>query len=125
MSTMKAAAVATVTALCVAAPALSHAGGEIQEYTRTSTSTTASNAGASTAAAPYSNYAPPPSYVRPMSMYYGAPYGPPCPTLPYGHGGYGYGYGYGGGQCGGGGGSMPGDLLTAGLLGLGIGYLIF
>jgi hypothetical protein len=115
MITKSAAALVAAGAICAIAPALSIAGGEIQEYEHARTTYQA-------APAAYTNNAPPPSYVRPMGMYYGAPISP-CASMPYG-----YGYacaapcgGYGG--CGGG---LFGDpVFTAGLIGLGLGYLIW
>lgn len=120
MFTKSAAAIIAAGAVCSLGPALSIAGGEIQEYERTSRTTSYQ-----AAPAQYSNYAPPPSYARPMGAYYGAPMSP-CGSMPYGYGGYGGGYGYCGGGCGGGGGLFGGNpVFTAGLLGLGVGYLLW
>jgi len=123
------AAVAVAGAMLVA-PSVSNAGGEVQEYQRTTQTTLSS--GAYGAPSAYSNYAPAPSYVRPMSAYYGSPYMGPCPTTPYGMAGMGGGYGYGCPSpcrpCGGGGaggGLFGNPVFTAGLLGLGLGYLIW
>ncbi len=85
---------------------VSFAGGEIQAYERTSYSA-GYGAGA---------YAPPmpANYARPMGAYYGASaYGcSPCASMPYG---------YSQGRPG----FMGNDFLTAGLLGVGLGYLLF
>jgi hypothetical protein len=117
------AALVAAGAVCTLAPTLSIAGGEIQEYERTSRTTTYSGA-----ASQYTNNAPPPSYARPMGAYYAPPMSP-CGTMPYGGGGYGYGYYQGGGACSpcGGGGGLFGSnpVFTAGLLGVGIGYLLW
>ena len=111
------AAILAAGAICTLAPSLSTAGGEIQEYERT-TRTTAYQA----APSQYSNMAPPPAYARPMGAYYGAPVSP-CGSMPYG-GACAYG---GGGSCCGGGGGLFGSnpVFTAGLLGVGLGYLIW
>jgi hypothetical protein len=62
-----------------------------------------------------------------MGAYYGAPMSP-CGSMPYGMQG-GYGYGACGGGCGGygggGGGLFGNPVFTAGVLGLGLGYLIW
>lgn len=125
MFTKSAAALVAAGAISMVAPSLSLAGGEIQEYERTTRTTTAQSQAAQNM---YSNGAPPPSYVRPMGMYYAPPMSP-CGSMPYGYGVYSGGYGYGGGYCGGGcggGGLFGGNpVFTAGLLGLGLGYLIW
>lgn len=98
-------AVAVVSAACTTA----FAGGEIQSY-----------------ASPYAGYsaygaygAPAPmNYARPASAYYGGGYNAcnPCASAPHG-----YAYGTSGGF----GGILGNDLLTAGLVGVGVGYLLF
>lgn len=100
--------------IACAAPQVASAGGEMQAYERPYSSyaaTTSYSAGA---------YAPPPApapyYGRPVGMYYGGGYGcNPCATMPYG-----YSYGRPGGGFG-----MGNDVFTAGLLGIGLGYLLF
>lgn len=100
-------------ALCLAATCtVAHAGGEIQEYERSSYSAY-SGGGYGAYQAPM-----PANYARPMGAYYGSPcggYASPCATMPYG---YAYGAPAGGGGFG-------NDIFTAGLLGVGIGYLLF
>lgn len=106
-----AAAVALGT-LCAVAPTTGTAGGEVQGYERpyTGYSQTTSYSGGS--------YAPPmpANYARPMSMYQGGngcPPAGPCATMPYGYSQGRPGFGLGG------------DVFTAGLVGIGIGYLLF
>lgn len=100
--------------LCALAPTSGSAGGELQSYERPYTGyRTTTDYQAGTYAAPM-----PANYARPMAMY-GQGYGcgmSPCGTMPYGApvGGYSRGYGVGGN-----------DVFTAGLLGIGLGYLIF
>ncbi|MGI8908867.1 MAG: hypothetical protein ACR2IE_20530 [Candidatus Sumerlaeaceae bacterium] len=123
MNTKLTAAALAAGALSLLAPSSSFAGGEVQEYERT-TRTTSYQA----APAQYSNNAPPPSYARPMGAYYGASMSP-CGTMPYGGAGGG-GNAYGGACspcCGGGGGGLFGSnpVFTAGLLGVGLGYLLW
>lgn len=108
MSIKITAAAIAVGAVVAAAPGIATAGGEIQAYERT------------TYSAGYGAYAPPApsSYARPMGMYQGGGYGGygshPCATMPYGYSHAGVGVGVGGN-----------DFLTAGLLGIGLGYLLF
>jgi hypothetical protein len=115
MSAKLIAAFAVVCAAGLSIPAPVQAGGEIQEY-----QTTTRRAAQTTSYAPaYANgyYGPPAvAYARPMGMYYGS-YCNTCGPQPYGYSGYAYGNGGGFG--------VNNDILTAGLLGLGIGYLIF
>lgn len=113
---------AVASAMALVAPAVSMAGGEVQEYTRSQTTTYSSGAGAGM----YSNYAPAPMYAQPMGQYYGTPsMMQQCGTMPYGQSNY-YGGYAGGSPCGGGGGGLFGNpIFTAGILGLGLGYLIF
>jgi len=101
------AAAVAVGAVCAAVPTVASAGGEIQEYERTSAYAAAGGG--------YGAYAPPmpASYARPMGAYYGGYGCGPCQTMPYG-------YRYGRPQ-----GAFGSDFLTAGLLGIGLGYLIF
>lgn len=95
--------------VCVATPDLASAGGEIQAYEapyRGYAANSYYSAGA---------YAPPPApyYARPASMYYGGYGCSPCASMPYGAS---YGRpGLMGGN----------DVFTAGLLGIGLGYLFF
>lgn len=112
MSIKTLAAAIALGAVCAVAPTMATAGGELQEYERPMSYQAYSGGGYGAYAAPM-----PANYARPMGVY-GAGYG--CPTAPYG-------YAYGGGACGGGGYSsgMGNDIFTAGLLGLGIGYLLF
>lgn len=104
---MKKVLMATMAATCVVSAADAFAGGELaygsyqypapqQQYYSTYPS------------AAYQQV----NYARPASAYYGqaAPCGSPC----------GGGYARGGGMFG-----MNNDILTAGLVGVGIGYLIF
>lgn len=131
-----AAALAVAGAITLVAPSVSTAGGEMQEYQQMSRTTTTTSGGAGSGApaggagsgapAAYSNYAPAPSYVRPMSSYYGSPYMGPCSTMPYGGGaGQGAACNPCAGGGGGGGGLFGNPVFTAGLLGLGLGYLIW
>ena len=108
MATKFAAALA-IAAVVAAVPAASFAGGDIQQYPASA---------ATYQQQTYSSYAPAPApYMRPSGMYYGS-YCSPCATMPYGYG-YGQGYGYGGG------GLFGNPVFTAGVLGLGLGYLIW
>jgi hypothetical protein len=114
MSAKYIAAFAVVLAAGLSMPTPVQAGGEIQEYQSSSRRTVQA-----TNPAPYANgyYGPPAAaYARPMGMYYGS-YCNTCGPQPYGYSGYAYGNGGGMG--------VNNDLLTAGLLGIGIGYLIF
>src|SRR5690349_6068279 len=109
MMSFKTAVAALALGVCVAVPMTANAGGEIQEYERTSYS--AAGGGYGAYAAPM-----PANYARPMGAYYGSAcggYASPCGTMPYG-------YAYGGAPRTGGFGN---DIFTAGLLGVGIGYL--
>lgn len=92
---------------CMAAPQLASAGGELQAYERPYTAT-------SYAQSSYAAYPPPPApyYGRPAGMYYGGYGCSPCASMPYG---------YSAGRPG----LFGNDILTAGLLGVGLGYLIF
>lgn len=100
--------------IACAAPQVASAGGEMQAYEAPysrSYAATSYSAGA---------YAPPPApyYGRPAGMYYGGGYGggygcSPCATMPYGAS-----YGRPGGMFG-------NDVFSAGLLGIGLGYLLF
>ena len=102
-----AAAVAVGAALAVA-PGVVSAGGEIQAYEQSSYSaSSAYGAGAYGAPAPM-------GYARPMAQYYGGYGCSPCASMPYG-----YNYGRPAGV------GFGGDFLTAGLLGVGLGYLLF
>ncbi len=112
MSIKTLAAAIALAALSVAAPTSGSAGGELQGYERpyTGYSATSSYTGYNSGA-----YAPPmpANYARPVGMY-NAGYGcGPCATMPYGntYGRPGFGVGS--------------DVFTAGLLGIGLGYLIF
>jgi hypothetical protein len=110
MSIMKITAALALGMVCVAAPEMASAGGEIQAYERPYSSYAATSSYSAGA------YAPPPmsaSYARPAGMYYGGYGCGPCASMPYG-----YSYGRPGLM----GGS---DVFTAGLLGIGLGYLIF
>ena len=107
MSIKTVAAAVALGAVCAVVPSVASAGGEIQAYERSSYSASAGyGAGAYGAPAPM-------GYARPMAQYYGGYGCGPCASMPYG---YSYGRpGFGVGS----------DLLTAGLLGVGLGYLIF
>lgn len=107
---IKTVAAALAVGAAVATPQIATAGGELQAYERPYTSY------AATSYSHHGAYAPPPPapyYARPASMYYGGYGCSPCATMPYG-----YSYGRPGGILG-------SDVFTAGLLGLGIGYLLF
>jgi hypothetical protein len=110
MSIKTVAAAVALGAVCAVAPSVASAGGEIQAYERSSYSASygagAYGAGAYGAPAPM-------GYARPMGQYYGGHGCSPCATMPYG---YSYGRPSGG---------FGGDFLTAGLLGVGLGYLLF
>jgi hypothetical protein len=108
MSIKTIAAALALGAVCAVAPSLASAGGEIQEYERTSVNSYAGGG--------YGAYAPPmpANYARPMGAYYGGYGCSACATMPYG---YSYGAPAGGG--------FGNDIFTAGLLGVGIGYLLF
>lgn len=91
---------------CVVAPQGASAGGELQAYERPYSSPYAQPA--------YASYpqTPAPYYGRPAGMYYGGYGCSPCASQPYG---------YSAGRPG----LFGNDILTAGLLGVGLGYLIF
>ncbi len=91
----------------LALPSVSMAGGELQQYQATSSYSASAGYGAYPPAGASNGYA------RPMGAYAGNPCASPCATQPYGYSSGGAGFG------------MRSDILTAGLLGLGIGYLIF
>lgn len=93
--------------VCVATPEVASAGGELQSYEAPYT-------GYATAGYSAGAYAPPPApyYGRPAGMYYGGYGCSPCASMPYG-----YSYGRPG--------FLGNDVFTAGLLGIGLGYLIF
>jgi len=96
-----------VAAAFAAVPASSIAGGDVQQYQATTTYT-------------QQPYAPAPGpYMQPSGMYYGSYGCSPCATAPYGQS-YGYGYGY---QAGGG--LFGNPVFAAGVLGLGLGYIIW
>lgn len=101
----------TVAAVAFAAPQVASAGGELQSYERPYTGYSSTSYSAGTYAAPM-----PANYARPMGQYYGGNgmCGGPCATMPYG-----YSYGRPGGF------GVGSDVFTAGLLGIGLGYLIF
>ena len=107
MSIKTVAAAVALGVVCAVVPSVASAGGEIQAYERSSYSaSSAYGAGAYGAPAPA-------GYARPMGQYYGGYGCSPCASMPYG---YSYGRPSGG---------FGGDMLTAGLLGVGLGYLIF
>ena len=108
MSFKNAAAALALGAVCAVAPTMASAGGELQEYERPGYNAYA-GAGYGAYQAPM-----PANYARPVSAYYGGYGCNPCATAPYG-------YAYGGAPRAG----FGNDLLTAGLLGVGIGYLLF
>ena len=106
------AAAVAMGAVCALAPTLSTAGGELQAYERPYTGYSQATYQSSYAGYGGGYGAPmPASYARPASMYGGYGCGP-CASMPYG-----YSMGHPG--------LFGNDIFTAGLLGVGIGYLIF
>ena len=103
MSMKKIAAVLAISAACAGA----YAGGEIQEYGTPYSAYSGGGYGAYQAPMPA-------NYARPASVYYGGYGCSPCATMPYG-------YAYGGAPRTG----FGNDVLTAGLIGIGVGYLLF